>query len=193
MSLCLPSGECSFSSPGVYDGTVFSRIFQILYRNEEITVNDCMIFKVHLLLDGERVSHAGDIFCTHIHTLPAEANKKRRRDNSERHLPACMFISILDIKYMMANLSQNHCQIVQLNAHYFIYFISIFPPTQVSGPHFYCAICHKQYSLFKLIKAEILHNCAMKESLLQTKYWNSNTALPFPSECTALFNRSTVP
>ncbi|XP_033935846.1 protein FAM135B-like, partial [Pseudochaenichthys georgianus] len=49
------TGECSFSSAGVYDGTVFSRIFQILYRNEEITVNDCMIFKVHLLLDGERV------------------------------------------------------------------------------------------------------------------------------------------
>ncbi|RVE66428.1 hypothetical protein OJAV_G00107210 [Oryzias javanicus] len=52
------SGECSFSSPGVYDGTVFSRIFQILYRNEEIAVNDCMIFKVHLLLDGERVEEA---------------------------------------------------------------------------------------------------------------------------------------
>nr|XP_046274198.1 protein FAM135B [Scatophagus argus] len=52
------SGECSFSSAGVYDGTVFSRIFQILYRNEEITVNDCMIFKVHLLLDGERVEEA---------------------------------------------------------------------------------------------------------------------------------------
>ncbi|XP_011479604.1 protein FAM135B isoform X1 [Oryzias latipes] len=52
------SGECSFSSAGVYDGTVFSRIFQILYRNEEIAVNDCMIFKVHLLLDGERVEEA---------------------------------------------------------------------------------------------------------------------------------------
>uniref|UniRef100_A0A669DRE3 Family with sequence similarity 135 member B n=1 Tax=Oreochromis niloticus TaxID=8128 RepID=A0A669DRE3_ORENI len=51
-------GECSFSSAGVYDGTVFSRIFQILYRNEEIAVNDCMIFKVHLLLDGERVEEA---------------------------------------------------------------------------------------------------------------------------------------
>uniref|UniRef100_A0A3B5BLI5 Family with sequence similarity 135 member B n=1 Tax=Stegastes partitus TaxID=144197 RepID=A0A3B5BLI5_9TELE len=49
---------CSFSSAGVYDGTVFSRIFQILYRNEEIAVNDCMIFKVHLLLDGERVEEA---------------------------------------------------------------------------------------------------------------------------------------
>uniref|UniRef100_A0A8C4NLX1 Family with sequence similarity 135 member B n=1 Tax=Dicentrarchus labrax TaxID=13489 RepID=A0A8C4NLX1_DICLA len=52
------TGECSFSSAGVYDGTVFSRIFQILYRNEEITVNDCMLFKVHLLLDGERVEEA---------------------------------------------------------------------------------------------------------------------------------------
>ncbi|KAF7654173.1 hypothetical protein LDENG_00073110 [Lucifuga dentata] len=37
---------------------VFSRIFQILYRNEEIEVNDCMIFKVHLLLDGEKVEEA---------------------------------------------------------------------------------------------------------------------------------------
>uniref|UniRef100_H3D937 Family with sequence similarity 135 member B n=1 Tax=Tetraodon nigroviridis TaxID=99883 RepID=H3D937_TETNG len=50
--------ECGLSSAGVYDGAVFSRIFQILYRNEEITVNDCMIFKVHLLLDGERVEEA---------------------------------------------------------------------------------------------------------------------------------------
>uniref|UniRef100_A0A3Q3KVP7 Family with sequence similarity 135 member B n=1 Tax=Mastacembelus armatus TaxID=205130 RepID=A0A3Q3KVP7_9TELE len=52
------TGECSFSCAGVYDSTVFSRIFQILYRNEEISVNDCMIFKVHLLLDGERVEEA---------------------------------------------------------------------------------------------------------------------------------------
>ncbi|KAM4725624.1 protein FAM135B isoform 2-T2 [Anableps anableps] len=52
------AGECSFSSTGVYDGSVFSRIFQILYRNEEISVNDCMIFKVHLLLDGERLEEA---------------------------------------------------------------------------------------------------------------------------------------
>uniref|UniRef100_A0A673AM10 Family with sequence similarity 135 member B n=1 Tax=Sphaeramia orbicularis TaxID=375764 RepID=A0A673AM10_9TELE len=52
------AGECSFSTAGVYDGAVYSRIFQILYRNEEIAVNDCMIFKVHLLLDGERVEEA---------------------------------------------------------------------------------------------------------------------------------------
>uniref|UniRef100_A0A3B3ZGI5 DUF676 domain-containing protein n=1 Tax=Periophthalmus magnuspinnatus TaxID=409849 RepID=A0A3B3ZGI5_9GOBI len=54
----VPAEECSFSSPGVYDGSVFSRIVQILYRNEEITVNDCMVFRVHLLLDGDRVEEA---------------------------------------------------------------------------------------------------------------------------------------
>ncbi|KAM9307284.1 LOW QUALITY PROTEIN: protein FAM135B [Pholidichthys leucotaenia] len=52
------AGECSLNSAGVYDGTVFSQILQILYRNEEIAVNDCMVFKVHLLLDGERVEEA---------------------------------------------------------------------------------------------------------------------------------------
>ncbi|XP_033914421.2 protein FAM135B-like [Acipenser ruthenus] len=42
----------------VHDNTVFSRIFQILYRNEEIVVNDPMNFRVHLLLDGEKVEEA---------------------------------------------------------------------------------------------------------------------------------------
>ncbi|KAM4028154.1 protein FAM135B isoform 1-T2 [Anomaloglossus baeobatrachus] len=45
-------------SPCVYDNVVFSRIFQILYRNEDIDINDAMIFKVHLFLDGERVEDA---------------------------------------------------------------------------------------------------------------------------------------
>uniref|UniRef100_A0A8C8ID51 DUF676 domain-containing protein n=1 Tax=Oncorhynchus tshawytscha TaxID=74940 RepID=A0A8C8ID51_ONCTS len=40
------------------DTTVFSRIFQILYRNEEVNIDDRMLFKVHLLLDGERVEEA---------------------------------------------------------------------------------------------------------------------------------------
>uniref|UniRef100_A0AAR2K7E5 DUF676 domain-containing protein n=1 Tax=Pygocentrus nattereri TaxID=42514 RepID=A0AAR2K7E5_PYGNA len=47
-----------FSSAGVHDGLVFSRIFQILYRNEEITLEDRMSFRVHLLLDGDRVEEA---------------------------------------------------------------------------------------------------------------------------------------
>ncbi|XP_066571944.1 protein FAM135B [Amia ocellicauda] len=52
------TGESSSTSACVVDCTVFSRIFQILYRNEEIAVNDTMNFKVHLLLDGERVEEA---------------------------------------------------------------------------------------------------------------------------------------
>ncbi|XP_043073658.1 protein FAM135B isoform X2 [Puntigrus tetrazona] len=52
------TGESSFSSAGVHDGGVFSRIFQILYRNEEVTLEDRVNFRVHLLLDGERVEEA---------------------------------------------------------------------------------------------------------------------------------------
>ncbi|XP_053322331.1 protein FAM135B [Spea bombifrons] len=39
----------------VYDNVVYSRVFQILYRNEDLVINDVMTFKAHLLLDGERV------------------------------------------------------------------------------------------------------------------------------------------
>ncbi|MGH0156382.1 UNVERIFIED_CONTAM: hypothetical protein FKN15_031604 [Acipenser sinensis] len=45
----------------VHDNTVFSRIFQILYRNEEIVVNDPMNFRVHLLLDGEKMGVRGGL------------------------------------------------------------------------------------------------------------------------------------
>ncbi|XP_066435011.1 protein FAM135B [Eleutherodactylus coqui] len=45
-------------SPCVFDNVVYSQIFQILYRNEDIDINDVMIFKVHLFLDGERVEDA---------------------------------------------------------------------------------------------------------------------------------------
>ncbi|XP_038616193.1 protein FAM135B [Tachyglossus aculeatus] len=43
------------SSACVHESSVHSRIFQILYRNEEIEVNETMHFKAYLLLDGERV------------------------------------------------------------------------------------------------------------------------------------------
>ncbi|KAI5100875.1 protein FAM135B, partial [Silurus meridionalis] len=52
------TGECSFTKAGVHDGVVFGRIFQILYRNEEVSLEDRAIFRVHLLLDGERVEEA---------------------------------------------------------------------------------------------------------------------------------------
>ncbi|CAH2286006.1 Hypothetical predicted protein [Pelobates cultripes] len=42
-------------SPCVSESVVYSRVFQILYRSEDIVINDVMIFKAHLLLDGEQV------------------------------------------------------------------------------------------------------------------------------------------
>ncbi|XP_078397088.1 protein FAM135B isoform X2 [Cetorhinus maximus] len=53
-----PTGDLVPSPPFVHDNTVYSKIFQILYRNEEIVVNDPSLFRVHLLLDGERVEEA---------------------------------------------------------------------------------------------------------------------------------------
>ncbi|XP_038664718.1 protein FAM135B-like [Scyliorhinus canicula] len=50
-----PTGDSGPSPPFIHDNTVYSKIFQILYRNEEIVVNDPSLFRVHLLLDGERV------------------------------------------------------------------------------------------------------------------------------------------
>ncbi|XP_068381764.1 protein FAM135B [Eschrichtius robustus] len=42
----------------VHESTVHSRVFQILYRNEEVPIGDAVIFRAHLLLDGERVEEA---------------------------------------------------------------------------------------------------------------------------------------
>uniref|UniRef100_A0A8B9YNN0 Family with sequence similarity 135 member B n=1 Tax=Bos mutus grunniens TaxID=30521 RepID=A0A8B9YNN0_BOSMU len=54
-------GQTDSSSPHsacVHDSTLRSRVFQILYRNEEVPINDAVIFRAHLLLDGERVEEA---------------------------------------------------------------------------------------------------------------------------------------
>ncbi|XP_004837962.1 protein FAM135B isoform X1 [Heterocephalus glaber] len=54
-------GQTESSSPHsacVHESTVHSRVFQILYRNEEVSINDAVIFRAHLLLDGERVEDA---------------------------------------------------------------------------------------------------------------------------------------
>lgn len=58
----VPTDSCfaessSLHSACVHDSTVHSRVFQILYRNEEVPINDAVVFRVHLLLGGERVSH----------------------------------------------------------------------------------------------------------------------------------------
>ncbi|KAM9303323.1 protein FAM135B [Morus bassanus] len=52
------TGDSSLCSACVHENNVYSRIFQILYRNEEIILNESMNFRVHLLLDGERVEDA---------------------------------------------------------------------------------------------------------------------------------------
>ncbi|XP_021563344.1 protein FAM135B-like, partial [Carlito syrichta] len=48
----------SLHSACVHESTAHSRVFQILYRNEEAPINDAVIFRAHLLLDGERVEDA---------------------------------------------------------------------------------------------------------------------------------------
>ncbi|XP_054841891.1 protein FAM135B [Eublepharis macularius] len=52
------TGDPILSSACIHENSVYSRVFQILYRNEEIVINESMNFRVHLLLDGERVEEA---------------------------------------------------------------------------------------------------------------------------------------
>ncbi|KAM5315841.1 protein FAM135B [Glossophaga mutica] len=48
----------SLRSACARESTLHSRVFQILYRNEEVPVGDVAVFRAHLLLDGERVEEA---------------------------------------------------------------------------------------------------------------------------------------
>ncbi|XP_063087103.1 protein FAM135B isoform X2 [Cavia porcellus] len=48
----------SLHSASVHESSLHSRVFQILYRNEEVFINDAVIFRAHLLLDSERVEDA---------------------------------------------------------------------------------------------------------------------------------------
>uniref|UniRef100_A0A8D2LGE0 Uncharacterized protein n=1 Tax=Varanus komodoensis TaxID=61221 RepID=A0A8D2LGE0_VARKO len=52
------AGDSILCSACVHENSVYSRVFQILYRNEEIVMNESMNFRVHLLLDGERAEEA---------------------------------------------------------------------------------------------------------------------------------------
>ncbi|XP_074093404.1 protein FAM135A isoform X3 [Macrotis lagotis] len=44
----------------VHDNIICSKIFQILYKNEEIVINDVMIFKVKMLLDEKKIEESLD-------------------------------------------------------------------------------------------------------------------------------------
>lgn len=48
---------CTLVFPAcIVNGTAVSKTFQILYKNEEVILDDIIIFKVHALVEGDRVS-----------------------------------------------------------------------------------------------------------------------------------------
>lgn len=51
--LC-PGSDLAFPA-SVQDDAICSKTFQILYKNEEVVVNDVLIFKVMMLLDERKV------------------------------------------------------------------------------------------------------------------------------------------
>ncbi|XP_031434569.1 protein FAM135A isoform X2 [Clupea harengus] len=57
-SLLHPSGSDLAFPASVQDDVICSKTFQILYKNEEIIVNDVLIFKVMMLLDEKKVEES---------------------------------------------------------------------------------------------------------------------------------------
>ncbi|XP_059373100.1 protein FAM135A-like isoform X2 [Carassius carassius] len=57
-SLLHPTGSDLAFPASVQDDVVCSKTFQILYKNEEIVVNDVLVFKVMMLLDAKRVEES---------------------------------------------------------------------------------------------------------------------------------------
>lgn len=58
--LSCPGSDLAFPA-SVQDDVICSKTFQILYKNEEVVVNDVLIFKVMMLLDEKKVC----LFFTH--------------------------------------------------------------------------------------------------------------------------------
>ncbi|XP_069091816.1 protein FAM135A isoform X2 [Pleurodeles waltl] len=54
-SLLHPTGFDLAFPASVHDTLICSKIFQILYKNEEVAVNDVLIFKVKMLLDEKKI------------------------------------------------------------------------------------------------------------------------------------------
>ncbi|XP_051507723.1 protein FAM135A-like isoform X1 [Myxocyprinus asiaticus] len=57
-SLLHPTGSDLAFPASVQDDVICSKTFQILYKNEEIVVNDVLIFKVMMLLDAKKVEES---------------------------------------------------------------------------------------------------------------------------------------
>ncbi|KAG8444881.1 hypothetical protein GDO86_009873 [Hymenochirus boettgeri] len=53
-SLLRATGDLAFPA-SIQDSVAFSKIFQILYKNEEVGINDVMIFKIKMLLDEKKI------------------------------------------------------------------------------------------------------------------------------------------
>ncbi|CAH1773500.1 unnamed protein product [Owenia fusiformis] len=50
------NSECKLVFPAcIINGVAVSKTFQILYRNEDVTVNDVIMFKVHMLVDANEI------------------------------------------------------------------------------------------------------------------------------------------
>ncbi|XP_072414082.1 protein FAM135A isoform X2 [Chiloscyllium punctatum] len=57
-SLLNPTGSELAFPPAAYDCSVCSKTFQILYKNEEIMVNDVLLLKVKMLLDEKKIEES---------------------------------------------------------------------------------------------------------------------------------------
>ncbi|XP_069462313.1 protein FAM135A isoform X2 [Ambystoma mexicanum] len=57
-SLLRPAGFDLAFPASVHDTLICSKIFQILYKNEEVAVNDVLIFKVKMLLDEKKIEES---------------------------------------------------------------------------------------------------------------------------------------
>lgn len=53
----------------VHDAMVCSKTFQILYKNEEVVLNDVMIFKVKMLLDERKVNISSFLLTARLHSI----------------------------------------------------------------------------------------------------------------------------
>ena len=59
--------ECNLVFPAsVINGNAVSKTFTVLYRNEDISVDDVILYKVYILVDPNRVSRSMrlDLTCT---------------------------------------------------------------------------------------------------------------------------------
>ncbi len=63
--MCFLTGSELAFPASVQDDVVCSKTFQILYKNEEIVVNDVLVFKVMMLLDAKKVRESHDSNNTH--------------------------------------------------------------------------------------------------------------------------------